>query len=321
MPRLWLSGMGIRYWDGRGQLGVMVKSGRELARKIVTYTRIPEDETEDSEQLQIIDDVIRLTNCLHKSIAMAIAHFELLPGTVEVYDLEKELMTPTEPDGVDPRGRWLLNEKEKAALEKAEMLTGTPDNKGRPVLVASLLSHKLYYMYERGWINAAVLKKCDMDVDNYIGAWMACEKIVGVPMVFPYTQMLTIFLVLFVYTFPLPLAHIFFNEEAEFNGFIITPFVSMLVAFAFFGMNAVGIEIENPLGDDTNDLPMKKMCARVGKDTEAILDMRGSDASQVSNQMTDVLARRKAKAEQEARLQREQASGASTVRTRNKATR
>jgi predicted membrane chloride channel (bestrophin family) len=48
MPRLWLSGMGIRYWDGRGQLGVMVKSGRELARKIVTYTRIPEDETEDS---------------------------------------------------------------------------------------------------------------------------------------------------------------------------------------------------------------------------------------------------------------------------------
>jgi predicted membrane chloride channel (bestrophin family) len=150
---------------------------------------------------------------------------------------------------------------------------------------------------------------------------MACEKIVGVPMVFPYTQMLTIFLVLFVYTFPLPLAHIFFNEDAEFNGFIITPFVSMLVAFAFFGMNAVGIEIENPLGDDTNDLPMKKMCARVGKDTEAILDMRGSDASQVSNQMTDVLARRKAKAEQEARLQREQASGASTVRTRNKATR
>ena len=170
-------------------------------------------------------------------------------------------------------------------------------------------------------VAAAVLKKCDMDVDNYIGAWMACEKIVGVPMVFPYTQMLTLFLVLFVYTFPLPLAHIFFNEEAEFNGFIITPFVSMLVAFAFFGMNAVGIEIENPLGDDTNDLPMKKMCARVGKDTEAILDMRGSDASQVSNQMTDVLARRKAKAEQEARLQREQASAASTVRTRNKATR
>ena len=79
-----------------------------------------------------------------------------LPNTAGL-DLEKELMTPTEPDGVDPRGRWLLNEKEKAALEKAEMLTGTPDNKGRPILVASLLSHKLYYMYERGWINGTAL--------------------------------------------------------------------------------------------------------------------------------------------------------------------
>jgi len=298
----------------------MVKSGRELARKIVTYTRVPEDEVEDAEQLEVMTDAIRLTNCLHKSIVMAIAHFELLPNTVEVYDIEKELMSPTEPDGIDPRGRWLLDEKEKAALEKAEMLTGTADNKGRPILVASLLSHKLYYMYERGWINAAVLKKCDLDIDNYIGAWMACEKIVGVPMVFPYTQMLTLFLVLFVYTFPLPLAHIFFNEEAEFNGFVITPFVSMLVAFAFFGMNAVGIEIENPLGSDTNDLPMAKMCARVGKDTEAILDMRGSDASQVSNQMTDMLGRRKAKAEQEAKMLREQAS-ASTARPRGKSTR
>lgn len=35
-----------------------------------------------------------------------------------------------------------------------------------------------------------------------------------------------------------------------------------LVAFAFFGMNAVGIEIENPFGEDANDLPMSKMRER-----------------------------------------------------------
>ena len=36
-----------RYWEGRGQLGVMVKSGRELIRKVVAYTRVPEDPKED----------------------------------------------------------------------------------------------------------------------------------------------------------------------------------------------------------------------------------------------------------------------------------
>jgi putative membrane protein len=37
-----------RYWDGRGQLGVLVKSGRELMRLVVTYSKIPEDEKEEA---------------------------------------------------------------------------------------------------------------------------------------------------------------------------------------------------------------------------------------------------------------------------------
>merc|ERR1719197_2419520 len=148
-------------------------------------------------------------------------------------------------------------------------------------------------------MNAAVLKKCDKCVNNFVGAWMACEKIVGVPMVFPYTQMLSIFMVLFVYTFPFPLAHIFFNQEAEFNGFFITPFLCALVAFAFFGMNAVGVEIENPFGDDDNDLPVKKMMKRVELDTAAMLKLH-----EMSDQVAWVEEQRekrcKAKAEKDA---------------------
>jgi predicted membrane chloride channel (bestrophin family) len=124
--------------------------------------------------------------------------------------------------GKEPQ--W-LRPSESAAIQKAEAVHTPRDNKGRPSLIAALLSHKVYYMYHRGWMNAAVLKKCDKCINDFVGAWMACEKIVGVPMVFPYTQMLSVFMVLFVYTFPLPLAHIFFNEEAEFNGFFITPFI------------------------------------------------------------------------------------------------
>ena len=133
---------------------------------------------------------------------------------IPAYDIDVELCNPG----------W-LKPQEKAAIEKAEGISAKPDNKGRPALIAALLSHKIYYMYHMGWMNAAVLKKCDKCINDFVGAWMACEKIVGVPMVFPYTQMLSVFMVLFVYTFPFPLAHIFFNEDAEFNGFFITPFI------------------------------------------------------------------------------------------------
>jgi hypothetical protein len=78
-------------------------------------------------------------------------------------------------------GRQIWHEKACAYLFRREPLNkdGLPDNKGRPILIAALLSHKVYYLYHRGWMNAAVLKKCDIEIDNFIGAWMACEKICG----------------------------------------------------------------------------------------------------------------------------------------------
>merc|ERR1711907_355155 len=145
-------------------------------------------------------------------------------------------------------------------------------------------------------------------ISTYVGAWMAMEKICGTPMVFPYTQMLSIFMVLFVFTFPIPLAHVFWNEDVPVNGFIINGFISSLVAFAFFGMNAVGVEIENPFGNDANDLPVEKMMKRVELDTAAMLKLHD-----MSDQVEDVQQRREhkrqEKLEQQKKLDAEKAGG------------
>jgi len=210
---------------------------------------------------------------MHHSIVLAVQHYDDHPPFEPPYDIQKELVNTG----------W-LREEEKNAIKKAECERrkadlpygeeGGPDNKGRPALIACLLSHKVYWLYHNGWMSSAVLKKCDTQISTYVGAWMAMEKICGTPMVFPYTQMLSIFMVLFVFTFPIPLAHVFWNEDVPFNGFLINGFISSLVAFAFFGMNAVGVEIENPFGNDANDLPVEPMMKRVEKDTLSLLEMR-----------------------------------------------
>jgi len=202
-----------------------------------------------------------------------VQHYDDHPPFEPPYDIEEHLV----------RDGWLKPD-EKNAIEKAECErrdaskaygeTGGPDNKGRPALVACLLSQKVFWLYHKGWMSSAVLKKCDTQISTYVGAWMAMEKICGTPMVFPYTQMLSIFMVLFVFTFPIPLAHVFWNEDVPLNGFIINTFISALVAFAFFGMNAVGVEIENPFGSDANDLPVEPMMKRVEKDTTSLLELR-----------------------------------------------
>jgi putative membrane protein len=257
-----------RYWDGRGQLGLIVKSGRELMRHVVCYTRLPMDENEYQKLEQTLKDIQRLIVCNFHASILAIQHMDVDgDGHFDPpYSIDEELVD-----------KGYLRGDEKAYIEKAEGVgRQTPDNKGRPSLISALLAHKVYYLYHRGWMNAAVLKKCDSNISDVIGAWMTCEKIVGTPMVFPYTQMLSIFMCLFVYTIPFPLAHVFFNPDSELNGFIITPFISALVAFAFFGMNAVGIEIENPFGDDINDLAIHGMLARVELDTLSLLDLKSA---------------------------------------------
>jgi len=268
-----------RYWDGRGQLGMCVKSGRELIRHVVCYTRLPQTAAEFEKMQQTMRDIQRLTNALFHSMMLGVQHFDT-GHHPPPYDIDAELVQPG----------W-LTPQEKMFIEKSERCgREIPDNKGRPSLISVLLAHKIYYLYHRGWMNAAVLKKCDTNISDLIGSWMACEKIVGTPMVFPYTQMLSIFMVLFVFTFPFPLAHIFFNEEQELNGFFTTPFISALVAFAFFGMNSVGIEIENPFGDDENDLAIVGMLKRVNLDTLAMLDLLACSDQAVEREAMLVMA-------------------------------
>ena len=82
-----------RYWDGRGQLGFLVRSGRELMRTIVTYTRIPETKEEDNELAEQAKEVLRLTNCLHHSIVLAIQNYDDHPPFDPPYDIKEKLVT------------------------------------------------------------------------------------------------------------------------------------------------------------------------------------------------------------------------------------
>ncbi|MNT66133.1 Bestrophin, RFP-TM, chloride channel [compost metagenome] len=43
----------------------------------------------------------------------------------------------------------------------------------------------------------------------------------------------------------------------------MTPFVVAIVAYTFFGLDALGDEIEEPFGEDANDLPLSAMCRAI----------------------------------------------------------
>jgi putative membrane protein len=53
-----------------------------------------------------------------------------------------------------------------------------------------------------------------------------------------------------------------------------TPLAAAVLAFGLFGIEEIGVEIEDPFGHDPNDLPLDAMNERVVIDTKAMLDAR-----------------------------------------------
>ena len=51
----------------------------------------------------------------------------------------------------------------------------------------------------------------------------------------------------------------------------MTPFVVAIVAYTFFGLDALGDEIEEPFGLESNDLPLDAICRAIEIDLRASL--------------------------------------------------
>lgn len=81
-----------------------------------------------------------------------------------------------------------------------------------------------------------------------------CERIASTPIPFAYTLLLH--RTAYVYCFLLP-----FGLVDTLHG--LTPLVVGLVAYTFFGLDALGDEIEDPFGTQLNHLPLDALCTTI----------------------------------------------------------
>ena len=120
-----------------------------------------------------------------------------------------------------------------------------------PLEVAFWISDYLQHQYKRNCINSYQLvsmqKLLDMLVDN-LGA---CERILKTPMPLAYAIHLKQLLLLYCFLLP-------FQIVANLHWW--TGLISALVSFTLLGIEAIGLEIENPFGYDENDLPLDAIC-------------------------------------------------------------
>jgi putative membrane protein len=106
----------------------------------------------------------------------------------------------------------------------------------------------------RGELEPCLAASLDSTLAALTNAGASCERIRNTPIPFSYTLLLH--RTAYMYCFLLPFGLV------DTTGFM-TPFVVGIVAYTFFGLDALGDEIEEPFGMENNDLPLDALCRTI----------------------------------------------------------
>jgi putative membrane protein len=136
----------------------------------------------------------------------------------------------------------------------------------QPLAVARRISRELAEGREQGLMTDIVMTTIDQNVQILVDCLGACERIRNTRL--PYAYMVHLRRALILYNFTLPFALI------ESFGWLTIPAV-LLISYVLFGIEEIGVEIEDPFGTDANDLPLEQFCANIEADLRALLPHAG----------------------------------------------
>jgi len=105
-----------------------------------------------------------------------------------------------------------------------------------------------------GRLHAALAAEVDRNLSGMAAVAAGCERIRNTPM--PFAYILLLHRTAWLYCFLLPFGLV------DTVGFL-TPVVVAIVAYTFFGLDALGDEIEEPFGTADNQLPLDALCREV----------------------------------------------------------
>jgi ion channel-forming bestrophin family protein len=145
----------------------------------------------------------------------------------------------------------------------AEQVQQVLQSQHLPLAVAGQMTRVLRSARDRQVISDYVLGQLDQNINllvDYIGA---CERIHRTPLPFAYMVHLRRALILYCFTLPFALV-------GDLHWWTVAG--TFLLAFVFFGIEEIGVEIEDPFGQDENDLPLERFCQTIEGNLLAVLD-------------------------------------------------
>ncbi|KAH7092413.1 Bestrophin, RFP-TM, chloride channel-domain-containing protein [Paraphoma chrysanthemicola] len=270
-----------RYNEGRKYWAQLTLASQNLARLI--WIHVDERHTDPAVGKQ---DLIAKISCLNLISAYAVAlkhklRFE--PGIHhdDLINMVAHLDTFAKGVPKQPRkrnnifktaGNFLgvpMAESNPRKLEKAS----TVPLGNLPLEILSHLSSYMKHIYDNGTFKVSIYQTQSLNALTTMNDVLTgTDRILNTPL--PIAYSIAIGQITWVYILLLPF------QLYKALGWVTIP-ASIFAAYIILGIALIGREIENPFGDDVNDLPLDAYCEQIRKDVDVIMSKAAPVWSQV----------------------------------------
>ncbi len=131
-----------------------------------------------------------------------------------------------------------------------------------PTTVVGWIYAKIHILVKEGKLYKEDLIVLDKNLNGFLEACGACERIKNTPIPFSYSLFIKKFIFIYVLTLPLAFVSVF--------GYL-SALIATFVFYVLVSMEVLAEEIEDPFGDDDNDLPTDQLSQKMKEISESIL--------------------------------------------------
>lgn len=126
--------------------------------------------------------------------------------------------------------------------------------KHKPNYVAGLIIKHIEQLRSKGVISDSKLIFLNNELQSLLDITGACERIKNTPI--PYSYSMFLKKIIFIYVITMPIAF-----SIDFKYWAIP--IVMFIFYAFASLELISEEVEDPFGDDANDLPTQEIADRI----------------------------------------------------------
>lgn len=157
------------------------------------------------------------------------------------------------------RQKFLANE----VIETTSISTNElAETNHKPNVIAKMIYKRIFELNHSGKIHNEHLVVLNEEIKSLTDNCGACERIKNTPI--PYSYNIFLKKIIFIYIISLP---VFFGAEF---GYATVP-ITIIVLYVFASIELIAEEIEDPFGEDDNDLPLDDICNRIKINMEEIM--------------------------------------------------